>query len=148
MRGGSDIDKIPCLAPRHRDLLKLLPAALKHFKRLFDARGCDVGCDAGMRTFLLVSHFLVRSSHSGTLANIQEASDTRKVRLAKPEGSCDESVPRQAHLRLHHVLPTVSQASEGGIIGGAPRVNFDAITKSSRFDVMTSPIVVSETPCW
>ena len=82
------------------------------------------------------------------LANIQEASDTRKVRLAKPEGSCDESVPRQAHLRLHHVLPTVSQASEGGIIGGAPRVNFDAITKSSRFDVMTSPIVVSETPCW
>src|ERR1700730_15575623 len=59
-----------------------LPAALKHFKRLVDARGCDLGCDAGIRTFLLVSHFFVRSFHSGTLAYIQEAGETRKARLA------------------------------------------------------------------
>src|ERR1700730_3961154 len=59
-----------------------LPAALQHFKRLVDARVCDLGCDAGIRTFLLVTHFFVRSSHSGTLAYIQEASETRKARLA------------------------------------------------------------------
>src|ERR1700730_5787239 len=77
-----------------------LPAALQHFKRLVDARGCDLGCDAGIRTFLLVSHFFVRSSHSGTLAYIQEVSETGKSAQQARKKSRYQSVPRQAHRRL------------------------------------------------
>src|ERR1700681_3293202 len=59
-----------------------LPAPLKHFQSLFDTRRRNVGCDARIRTFLFVSHFCVRSSHPATLADIQKASETGKVRLA------------------------------------------------------------------